>query len=118
MWFVRWILTFVLAAVLIAFAMQNSQVAVTVRFWHWETVNDVPLWVVMYVSFFAGIFVWAAVSLFQILGLKAANRRQARRIRALENELKHLRNAAVEDVLSPESLEEEKLKRAESGLHE
>ncbi len=108
MWIIRWILTLLAVAFLIGFAMQNADVHVPIRFYRWETINDLPLWLVMYVSFIAGMIFWFFVSLFQILGLKTAQRRYVRRIRSLENELKSLRNAAVEEVLAPESIDETK----------
>lgn len=105
MWFIRWILTLVAVVVLIGFAMQNSDVQVPLRFYKWETVNDLPLWLVMYLSFIAGIIFWLLVSLYQIIVLKAENRRQLKRAQTLERELHRLRNAAVEDMLAPESSE-------------
>ena len=105
MWFLRWILTLIAVVVLIGFAMQNADVQVPIRFYKWETVNDLPLWLVMYLSFVAGMIFWLLVSLYQIIVLKAENRRQLKRTQALERELHRLRNAAVEDMLTPESSE-------------
>lgn len=103
MWLVRWILMLVAVVFLIGFAMQNSAVEVSLRFYKWETINDLPLWLVMYLSFIAGMIFWLLISVYQILGLKAEQRKQLKRTKALEQELNRLRNAAVEDMLLSDS---------------
>ena len=101
MWVIKWILMLLAVVFLIGFAMQNADVHVPIRFYKWETINDLPLWVVMYLSFIAGMIFWLVVSIYQMVGLKAENRKSLKRAKLLEQELNRLRNAAVEEVELP-----------------
>ena len=97
MWIVRWIIGAILTILIIGFAMQNSSVLVTVRFWKWQTAQDLPLWIVMYISFTAGILFWVIISIFQMLGLKNENRKVRKELRKLKEELDRLRNVSIEE---------------------
>jgi|GEM_PF-883361 len=99
MWIIKWILIVVAVIIFIGFAVQNADVHVPIKFYKWETVNDIPLWLVMYISFAAGIIFWLLVSLYQVLAFKAENRRYRKQVEKLQNELKRLRNVSVEDAM-------------------
>jgi len=101
MWIVKWIIGSILIVVIILFAMQNSSVMVSVRFWQWETAGKMPLWIVMYISFAAGMFFWVFVSIFQMLSLKSENRQVRKELKKLRSELDRLRNVAVDDMIMP-----------------
>lgn len=103
MWIIKWVLLVIAIVFLIGFAMQNADVSVPIRFLKWETVNDLPLWLVMYISFVAGMVFWLAVSIYQVILLKSENRKCQRKIKNLENELNKLRNVSVEDTALPEA---------------
>ncbi len=102
MWVIRWI--FIVAAVifLIGFAMQNASVTVPIKFYKWETVNELPLWLVMYASFAAGMVFWLIISIVQVLSLRKQARQAEKRAEKLQAELKRLRNVSVEDAMIPE----------------
>ncbi len=101
MWIVKWFIGAILVVIIILFAMQNSSVMVSVRFWQWETAREMPLWIVMYVSFAAGMFFWLFISIFQMLGLKNENRQVRKELKKLRSELDRLRNVAVDDMIMP-----------------
>ena len=97
MWIVKWIIGAILVILIIGFAMQNSTELVPVKFWKWETMQDLPLWVVMYISFTAGILFWVIISIYQMLGLKIENRKVRKELRKLKEELDRLRNVSIEE---------------------
>ncbi|MBN1464797.1 LapA family protein [candidate division KSB1 bacterium] len=107
MWIIKWIVIVLVVIFLIGFAMQNADVNVPLRFLKWETVNDMPLWLIMYLSFVAGMIFWLAISIYQVISLKNESRRWRKRIKQLESELNRLRNVSVEDsvVADPASPE-------------
>ena len=49
----------------------------------------------------AGMLFWLVISIYQMFGLKAENRKSLKRAKLLEQELNRLRNAAVEEVELP-----------------
>jgi uncharacterized integral membrane protein len=97
MWIVRWIIGALMVIVAIGFAMQNTDISVSVRFLKWQSL-DLPLWLVMYASFVVGIIFWLVVSIFQILVFKNSLRKKQKEVRILKEELDRLRNVSVEDV--------------------
>jgi len=101
MWIVKWILIVVAVVFLIGFAMQNADVTVPIRFFKWETINDLPLWLVMYLSFIAGMIFWLGVSIYQVIVLKSESRKWQKKVKSLESELNRLRNVSVEDSVVP-----------------
>ncbi len=103
MWIVKWIVMVIAVIFLIGFAMQNADISVPIRFFKWETVNDLPLWLVMYLSFIAGMIFWLAVSIYQVISLKTESKRWQKKTKNLESELNRLRNVSVEDSVVPEA---------------
>jgi|YNPNPStandDraft_1061719.scaffolds.fasta_scaffold51618_2 uncharacterized integral membrane protein len=101
MWFVRWIGAILVVLVLVVLATQNSALQVVVRFYKWQSV-EMPLWVVMYLSYAAGLLSWLVISLIRVLGLRRALRRLTKENERLKSELGRLRNISVEEgILAP-----------------
>ncbi len=107
MWILKWIFIVIAVIFVIGFAMQNADVQVPIKFYKWETINDLPLWLVMYLSFIAGMLFWLLISIYQMLNLRSENRKQQKRIKNLEQELNRLRNVSVEDAELPKPQEKE-----------
>ena len=101
MWIFRWIIMAVLIILIIGFAMQNMHQQVVVQFVNYETI-PLPLWLVMYLSFAVGLFVWLLVSIVQILTYKNLQRKQRKEIKSLKTELDRLRNVSIEDSIVPD----------------
>jgi uncharacterized integral membrane protein len=102
MWIVKWILIVVAVILIIGFAMQNADVSVPIKFYKWETINDLPLWLVMYLSFIVGMIFWLGVSIYQVITLKSESRKWQKKVKSLESELNRLRNVSVEDSVVPD----------------
>ena len=102
MWIIKWILIVIAVIFLIGFAMQNATVNVPLKFLKWETVNDLPLWLIMYLSFIAGMIFWLGVSIYQVISLKSESRKWQKKTKQLESELNRLRNVSVEDSVLPD----------------
>ena len=100
MWILKWIILAIFVIVIIGFAMQNTMQNVSVNFIQWQSI-DLPLWVIMYGAFAAGICFWLFVSIFHVLKLKSENRKCKKEIKKLENELNRLRNVSVEESILP-----------------
>jgi uncharacterized integral membrane protein len=100
MWVIRWILTALFIAFVIGFAMQNTEQHVNVIFFRWQSI-DLPLWVVMYLAFIAGMIFWLFVTIYRVIGLNYENHKCRKEISKLQAELYHLRNASVEESILP-----------------
>lgn len=96
MWIVRWIFWILALLFLILFATQNASQTVTVEFIKWRSV-PIPLWIVMYLSFLAGILVWFVGSIFKLIQLKSEVKRSQREAKKLQKELDELRNIPIDD---------------------
>lgn len=112
MWLVRWIGAIVVVLVLVVLATQNSSLQVVVRFYKWQSV-ELPLWVVMYLSYAAGLLTWLLISLIRVFALRADIRRLTKENEKLRAELGRLRNISVQEgmlapaKLTPGAIEEE-----------
>ena len=96
MWIIRWIFWVIVLLFIIYFATINATETVNVQFYKWRS-NDLPLWVVMYVSFAVGIIVWLMGSIFKVLQLKTEIRKTNKENIVLRKELDELRNIPVEE---------------------
>lgn len=103
MWIIKWLLIVISVIFLIGFAMQNAAVSVPINFYKWTTDPQLPLWLVMYLSFIAGMIFWLAVSIYQVLSLKGENRKVHKKMKSLEDELNRLRNVSVDDAVLVDS---------------
>jgi uncharacterized integral membrane protein len=98
MWILRWVVSAVIILVVLGFALQNTEETVTVVFLRgmWES-QPLPVWVVIYLSFGAGVLFWLLASIFQVFQLKSEIRRMRRENSKLKNELDDLRNISIEE---------------------
>ena len=96
MWILKWLGGTILVLLIIYFAIQNTEATVVVKFYKWQSV-DLPLWVVMYLSFAAGILTWLIVSIVRIVKLKGDMRKLKKNNKRLQDELNRLRNVAIEE---------------------
>ncbi len=103
MWVIRWIVGAIMVIFVIGFAMQNTDVSVPVKFLKWQTSTDLPLWVIMYVSFVAGLLFWVVISIIQMLGMRNENRKVKKELKKLKDELNRLRNVSVEEAVTKEA---------------
>lgn len=108
MWAIKWFLAVVMILVILGFALQNSDQRVSVFFlgdtWHYEAVQ---LWMVIYASFSLGVLFWLAVSIFQVMELKAVIRRLNKEQVEMQSELDSLRNLAIGEDDASFDLKEE-----------
>jgi uncharacterized integral membrane protein len=98
MWILRWVVSAVVILAVLGFALQNTTQTVTVVFLQgmWQS-PPLPLWVVIYLSFGAGVLFWLLVSIFQVFQLKGEIRRIRRDNARLKKELDDLRNISIEE---------------------
>ena len=106
MWIIKWIVGAILTVLVIGFAMQNMEVSVPLKFWKWQTINDLPLWVVLYSSFVAGMLFWLVVSIIQMVGIRSENRKLSKEMKKLKDELNRLRNVSVDETVLATSKKE------------
>lgn len=96
MWILRWFLMVVVLLLLIYFGAENSTQTVYVKFVKWQS-PELQLWMVMYLSFAAGMLVWLFGSIFKILQLKNDIRKLNKESGTLRKELDNLRNISIEE---------------------
>lgn len=99
MWIIKWIFAALLIAFIIGFAMQNAEQQVSVSFLHWQS-NNLHLWMVMYISFTAGLFAWLVISIFHTISLRSENIKINKEVARLRDELDRLRNLSVEESIT------------------
>lgn len=98
MWIIRWLFIILIVAVLVGFAVQNSDVRVPIVFYKWKTVHDLALWLVLYISFVAGMLFSFLFAVYRIIKMKLENSKNKKKIEKLEKELKNMRNVSVEEA--------------------
>lgn len=96
MWVIRWIFWAFAVLFIIYFAMENAEQIVTVNFYKWRS-HEMPLWVVMFISFAAGILTWLVVSIIKILKLQTEVRKVNKENIVMRKELDHLRNIPLDE---------------------
>lgn len=96
MWVIRWIFWVVMLLFMIYFAMQNTEEMVRVNFFVWRT-QELPLWMVMFLSFAVGILVWLIASIFKIVKLQNEVRLLNKENNVLRKEVDELRNIPLEE---------------------
>lgn len=98
MWILKWVVGALIILVVLGFALQNTEQTVSVVFLRgaWES-PPLPLWVVIYLSFGAGVLFWLLVSIFQVFQLRTEIRRVRRENARLKKELDDLRNLSIEE---------------------
>jgi len=96
MWIIRWILMVIVLLFLIYFGAENSDQTVTIKFIKWQS-PQMQLWMVMYLSFAAGMLLWLFGSIFKVMQLKTDIRKLNKESNTLRKELDNLRNISIED---------------------
>jgi uncharacterized integral membrane protein len=97
MWIIRWAFIAIIIAVVLGFSLQNAD-PVRVTIWgQYCTLYDVPLFLVIYVSFIFGVFVYLLVAIFHQLQLRSEIGRLRRENRKLQQELTDMRNLSLTD---------------------
>ena len=105
MWIVRWILSALVILIILGFALQNQEQMVSVRILQWQSTN-LPLYLLLYIAFGAGVLIWALISALNILKLKGDIHRLQRTNRKVHEELNRLRNVSIEDEVESAEPEE------------
>ena len=100
MWIIRWILWVIVLFIIIIFVTQNVVFLKTtfdLEFLFWETKSPIPIWVVMFLSFAAGVLIWLIGSIFKVLELKSEVRKINKENTVLRKELNELRNIPIDE---------------------
>jgi len=105
MWIFKWIFGALLIIIILGFAIQNQEQAVSVHIVSWES-PVVPLYLIVFLSFIAGMITWFAVSIFKIFSLKQQNFTLQREAKKVKDELNRLRNASIEEEIETSDLQE------------
>lgn len=95
MWIIRWAFIAIIIVVVLGFSLQNTD-KVTVKILNYQY-QEVPLFLVIYVAFCFGVFVYLLVAVFHQLQLRSDIGRLRRDNRRLQNELDNLRNLSLGD---------------------
>ncbi len=106
MWIFKWILTVFFMLIVLLFAIQNQEQTVSIRFLNWISPN-LPLYLLLYIAFASGILMWVLLSIMNILRLNNQIHRLQRENKKVKEELNHLRNASIEEELTPTETDEE-----------
>jgi uncharacterized integral membrane protein len=96
MWIVKMVLWVVLMLFLVFFASENAQQEVQIQFWKWES-DLLPLWLVMFFSFAAGVLMWLVISIFKIIQLNSEVRKLKKENKKISGELDNLRSVSIEE---------------------
>ena len=95
MWIIRWAFIAIIIIVVLGFSLQNTD-KVTVKVLSYQYM-DVPLFLVIYVAFCFGIFVYLLVAVFHQLQLRSEISHLRRDNRKLRQELDNMRNLSLGD---------------------
>ena len=103
MWILKWLGIALLLIVMLGFAMMNigQQVDINLFFWQFE---EVPLILVIFEAFIAGMLVWFLIAFINELKLRADLKNARRESEELHEELQALRNMPLQEpfVMEPE----------------
>ena len=103
MWIIRWAFIAIVIIVVLGFSLQNTE-KVTVQLLHYHY-TDVPLFLVIYVAFCFGIFVYLLVAVFHQLQLRSEISHLRKENRKLQRELDDMRNLSLGDDIEEGSSE-------------
>jgi len=104
MWIIRWAFIAIVIIVVLGFSLQNSE-KVTVQLLSYQSM-DVPLFLVTYVAFCFGIFVYLLVAVFHQLQLRSEISHLRKQNKKLQRELDDMRKLSLGDDLEEGSPEE------------
>ncbi len=94
-WIVRWILIATIIIVILGLALQNNElVSISIYTWQW---NQIPVWMVFFVSFAAGMIVFLLFSVYHQVQLSVELRRSKKEVLRLQDELEKLKTRAPDE---------------------
>jgi uncharacterized integral membrane protein len=93
---VRWILIALLILVVLGFALQNQSETVSVRILKWQS-PVLPLYMILYAAFAAGLLFWVLMSAMTFLKLKGDVVKAQRENKKLTQELNRMRNVSIHE---------------------
>jgi uncharacterized integral membrane protein len=96
MTFLRFIIGLVLALFFSFFLIENSQIRVEFHIFG-ENYENVPLWIVIFISIIFGFSIASLIGLIEIIRAKLQLNSKERKIRNLEDELDKLREFILEE---------------------
>lgn len=96
MWMLKWFGVALLLIVLLGFSIMNigQQVDINLFFWQFQ---EVPLILVIFEAFIAGMLVWFLIAFINELKLRADIRNAKRELEDLHEELQALRNMPLQE---------------------
>lgn len=100
MWIIRWAFIAAVIIVVLGFSLQNPQM-VEVTLWTWHS-GPVPLFLVVYLAFAAGMLAFLVVALFKQLQHAAEIRRYRQEIKRLKEELDRMRTISLDEDFDQE----------------
>jgi uncharacterized integral membrane protein len=102
-WILRWTFIAVIVLVILGFSLQNAAVVdVHLWTWHWE---KVPLFLVAYFAFAAGMVVFLFAAIVKQIQHQTAVFQYRKEIKRLKEELDRIRTISLEDGLVEEQHE-------------
>ncbi|MFO7891534.1 MAG: LapA family protein [bacterium] len=105
MWIFKWIFGALLIIIILGFAIQNQEQTVSVHIIKWQS-PIVPLYLIVYLSFIAGLVTWLIVSSFKIFSMKGNNLSLQKELKKVKEELNRLRNANIEEEIETSDIQE------------
>jgi uncharacterized integral membrane protein len=112
-WIVRWTFIALIVLAVLGFSLQNTEM-VKISFWTWHS-GEVPIYLVMYFAFAAGMLVFLFVALVNHFQHQTQLRRSRREIKRLQEELDRIRTISLEEGLE-EGLTETPPQGGETGM--
>lgn len=106
MWIIKSALAVVIILAFLGFSFQNSYQTTTINIAN-KQYDSLPLIIVIYVAFAAGVIFWFIISIFQYFSLTGQISDLRRKNKQLLAEIKALRNLPLEEIapkdLAPEA---------------
>lgn len=96
MTFLRFVVVLFLSFLLLFFLLENTQNRVNFHIFG-DIYEDVPLWVIIFISFIFGFAFSSVLGLIEIIRSKIQLNQKERKIKYLENELDELRKFLMEE---------------------
>ncbi len=99
MWIIKWIFMAILILFVIGFAMQNTAQIVSISFFNYRS-QELPVWMLMYISFGVGVLFWLIVTMLQNTAGRAEKLLLEKELAKVRQELDRLRNLSVEESIA------------------
>ncbi len=93
---VRWVLIALLILVVLGFALQNQSETVSVRILKWQS-PVLPLYMILYIAFAAGLLFWVLMSAMTFIKLKSDVVKAQRENKKMAQELNRMRNVSIHE---------------------